>query len=125
MKNNSAKSGADNTHDLRAKLLPFEGDSEIKIYVVTGLHGGIKIPESFCEECNLFVKAARESVQEVDRDVNIDVISYWTRFLYPLLKGGHHPPVMLINGEVVAQGYDVPDKELIKGKLEETANYVD
>lgn len=107
-------------NDLRAKLIPFTGkDSEIKIYVVTGLHGGIRIPESYCEECNLFVKAAKDAVREVDQDVDISVRSYWTRFLYPLLKGGYHPPVILVNGELVSQGYDVPDKELIKEKLEE------
>jgi hypothetical protein len=90
--------------------------------VVTGLHGGIRIPESYCKECNLFVKAAEDAVREVDRNVDIAVRSYWTRFLHPLLKGGYHPPVMLINGEIVAQGYDVPDKEPIKEKLKETGS---
>lgn len=90
--------------------------------MVTGLHGGIRIPESYCKECNLFVKAAEDAVREVDRNVDIAVRSYWTRFLHPLLKGGYHPPVMLINGEIVAQGYDVPDKELIKEKLKETGS---
>lgn len=107
---------------LKADILPFHGrssdaDVKIELYVVTGRHGFLKVPESYCKECNLFYKAAKDAAEETDIDVDIRLKSYWTRFLRPLLKGGTHPPVMLLNGELVAQGYDVPDKEFLLEKI--------
>lgn len=103
---------------LEASILPFTGKkAEIEIYVVTGRHGLIGIPENFCKECNLFYRAAEQASEKIEREVEIEVKSYWTRFLRPLMKGGYHAPVMLINGELVAQGYDVPETEEIVEKL--------
>lgn len=100
--------------------MPFKGGKAvIEIYVVTGNHGFLWIPESFCRECHMFVQAAKEASEEVDRDIDIQVKSYWSRFLRPLLKGGVHPPVMLVDGEVFCQGYDVPDRNDLAEKLEE------
>jgi hypothetical protein len=104
--------------ELRASTVPFKGNkAEIEIYIVTGFHGLVKIPESYCKECHMFVRAAQEASEQVDQEVDIQVKSYWTRFLRPLLKGGTHPPVMLVNGGLVAQGYDVPGSEEIAKKL--------
>ncbi len=105
----------------RASLIPFTGKADIEVYIVTGLHGFFRIPESFCRECNLFVKAAQDAAEQVDFDVDIRVKSYWTRFLRPLIRGGTHPPVMLVNGEIVAQGYDVPEVDEIVERLEESS----
>jgi len=110
--------------DLEADLIPFrksedEAEVEIEIYVVTGRHGLLKIPESFCKECNLFYQSARKAAERADKGVNIEVKSYWTRFLRPLIRGGYHPPVMLVNGKKIAQGYDVPEVERLIGKIEE------
>lgn len=110
--------------ELEADVLPFSKSSEaeilIEIYVVTGFHGFLKIPESFCKECNMFYQAAKQASESSELDVEIAVKSYWTRFLRPLVKGGHHPPVMLVNGELVAQGYDVPDEERILNAIDGT-----
>lgn len=108
---------------LKANVLPFRKSKEseilIEIYVVTGFHGFLNIPESFCKECNMFYQAAKQAAQSTDSEIEISVKSYWTRFLRPLIKGGYHPPVMLVNGELVAQGYDVPDEERILYHIEE------
>lgn len=108
---------------LNADTLPFHGRGseagiKIELYVVTGRHGILTVPESYCKECNLFYKSAKEAAEEADFEVDIQLKSYWTRFLRPLLKGGTHPPVMLVNGDLVAQGYDVPDKEFLLEKIE-------
>ncbi|MFB6209034.1 MAG: hypothetical protein ABEJ56_02740 [Candidatus Nanohaloarchaea archaeon] len=109
---------------LKASVIPFSGsayqENSIEVYIVTGFHGLIWIPESFCRECHLFVNAAREASDKVESEVDIEVKSYWSRFLRPLLKGGYHPPVMLVNGELVAQGYDVPDPVEISEMIENT-----
>lgn len=104
--------------ELKAGILPFTGSkAEIEIYIVTGFHGLVKIPESFCKECHMFVRAAQEASEKLDQEVDIQVKSYWTRFIRPLLKGGYHPPVMLVDGKLLAQGYDVPESERIIEKL--------
>jgi hypothetical protein len=106
--------------EFRASLTPLSSsEAEIEIYVVSGLQGFLRIPESFCKECSMFYHAARQASEEVDEDVNISVRSYWSWFLKPLLKGGYHPPVILVNGSILSQGYDVPDKEDIKDFLED------
>lgn len=110
---------------LKPSLNPFrsgsDADVEIDLYVVTGKHGFLRIPETFCKECNLFYRAAEKAAEDVDAEVDISVKSYWTSFLLPLLKGGFHAPVMLVNGELVAQGYDVPEEDFLKDKMREMA----
>lgn len=109
--------------ELKANIFPFTGSkAEIEIYIVTGFHGMVRIPESFCKECHMFVRAAQEASEQISRDVEIEVKSYWTRFLRPLMKGGIHPPVMLVNGELVAQGYDVPEPERVIKELPRDSN---
>ncbi|MFB6245673.1 MAG: hypothetical protein ABEJ03_05005, partial [Candidatus Nanohaloarchaea archaeon] len=74
--------------------------------------------ESFCRECHLFVRSAQEAAEEFDGEVDISVRSYWTRFPRPLLEGGYHPPVMLVDGDMVAQGENVPSKQEVSEALE-------
>ncbi len=110
-------------HSIKASILPFEGktDSDItaEVYVVTGMHGIIRIPESFCKECHLFIRAVQQASEEIDGEVDIQVKSYWTRFLRPLIRGGFHPPVLLVNGKLFSQGYDVPEKEKLVKRFQE------
>jgi len=114
--------------DLKAGVIPFNRASSneeevlIEVYVVTGKHGLLRIPESFCKECNMFYQAAKKASEQVDVEVDIRVKSYWTRFLRPLLKGGHHPPVMLVDGRLVAQGYDVPDADAVLEQIQISAD---
>jgi len=105
--------------ELGARLWPFGGHEEdaavlVTLYVVTGRHGFISIPESFCKECNLFYHAAEEARQDLDVSVSIAVRSWWTGFPRALLHGGYHPPVMLVGGERIAQGYDVPSPDRVR-----------
>lgn len=84
---------------------------DVKIYVVTGRHGTIRIPERFCRECNLYVRAADAAAEGVDVPVDVHVYSWWTRFLGALRHGGYHPPVMVVGGEKLCQGHTVPSSE--------------
>ena len=104
--------------EFKASLTPFSGeDARIEIYVVSGIQGFFRIPESFCKECNLFYQAANKASEESNTQADVQVKSYWTRFLRPLLKGGYHPPVILVDGKIVGQGYNVPEKQEIKDML--------
>ncbi|PSG99536.1 MAG: hypothetical protein BRC29_03010 [Nanohaloarchaea archaeon SW_7_43_1] len=62
--------------------------------------------------------AAKEAADHVDVEVDIRVKSYWTRFLRPLLKGGFHPPVIIVDDKLFSQGYDVPEVESLVDEIE-------
>lgn len=125
----TAKSAGSAPHteerDLRADLLPFVGastdsdtDVVIKIYVVTGRHGLLKVPESFCRECHLFTRRAEMAAEQVDASVDVRVYSWWTRFLGALRHGGFHPPVMVVGGKRLCQGHDVPTSDDVVEAIE-------
>jgi len=110
---------------LRAQLSPFSGDSEtdeqavaITVYVVTGWHGKLRVPESFCKECHIFTRRAQLAGEEVDTAVNISVRSWWTHFPWALRRGGYHPPVMVVGGKRLCQGHDVPTTEEVVTAIE-------
>lgn len=71
---------------------------QVTVYIVSGRHGGLTVPESFCRECHLFVRAADRAADQVDVPVRVDVVSWWTRFPWALRHGGYHPPVMVVGG---------------------------
>jgi len=99
---------------LDADLLPWlggggpEADVDIEIYVVTGRHGMLRVPESFCRECHMFARRADAAAERADVDVNVRILSWWTRVLGALRHGGYHPPVMVVGGKRLCQGHDVP-----------------
>jgi len=96
------------------------GDPDVVItaYVVTGRHGGLRIPESFCRECDLFVRAADRAAAAVDADVEVRVVSWWTNVLSALRHGGYHPPVMVVGGRRLCQGHHVPAVEEVTAAIE-------
>jgi hypothetical protein len=106
---------------LYAKLNPFrsgqqintEADVVIKVYVVTGNHGGIPIPERFCRECHQFTRRADMAAEAAEATVDVRVYSWWTHVLGALRHGGWHAPVMVVDGEFLCQGYDVPTSDRV------------
>lgn len=106
-----------------ASLLPWRStaeaaDLEITVYIVTGYHGKLRVPESFCRECNLFVRAADQAAAQVDADVRVTVRSWWTHVLGALRYGGYHPPVMIVGNHRLCQGHDVPTTEAVVDAIE-------
>lgn len=104
-------------------LLPWrskdtDANFTITVYIVTGKHGKLWIPESFCRECNLFVRAADVAADQVDANVEVRVISWWTHILSALRYGGYHAPVMVVGGKRLCQGYDVPTSEEVVEAIE-------
>jgi hypothetical protein len=106
-----------------ASLLPWgssdnKADLTITVYIVTGKHGKLRIPESFCRECNLFVRAADLAAEQVDADVNVRVVSWWTHIFSALRYGGYHAPVMVVGRKRLCQGYDVPTTREVVAAIE-------
>jgi hypothetical protein len=105
---------AESRSRLRAALVPWRGPApdpeaiRIRLYVVTGRHGLVSVPESFCRECHVFARRADEAAAAVDHPVEVQVLSWWTHVLGALRHGGYHPPVMVVGGKRLCQGHDVP-----------------
>lgn len=93
----------------------------VTVYIVSGHHGFLTVPESFCRECHRFVRAADQAAEQIDVPTTVDVVSWWTRFPWALRHGGYHPPVMVVDGTRLAQGYDVPSPERVVRAIEAAA----
>lgn len=110
---------------LRAGLLPSlwgnrtDADVVIDIYVVTGRHGLLRVPESFCRECHVFTRRADVAAEQATADVDVRVHSWWTRFLGALRYGGYHPPVMVVGGKRLCQGHDVPTTDEVLAAIDD------
>jgi hypothetical protein len=94
---------------------------DVTVYYITGKQlGPLSVPDSWCEECDLTVRAVQSSLREADPD---GVLSFdakpWMRHAVPaLLKGGWHPPVVMIDGKVHTQG-SVPGRDGLVARLRE------
>ncbi|PSP18931.1 hypothetical protein BRC62_02460 [Halobacteriales archaeon QH_10_67_13] len=86
--------------------------------MVSGRHGILRVPESFCRECHVFTRRADQAAERVDADVEVRVFSWWTRFLGALRHGGYHPPVMVVGGRRLCQGRDVPTTDGVVAAIE-------
>lgn len=119
-----AADSADSTRSVPvASLLPWrsghrDADLTITVYIVTGKHGKLRIPERFCRECNLFVRAADMAAAQVAADVDVRVVSWWTHILSALRYGGYHAPVMVVGRKRLCQGYDVPTTDEVVDAIE-------
>ena len=91
---------------------------EVKVYIITGTKN-LRLPESFCKECNLFVNAVESAAEDIDVPVNVSVYSWWTHFFGALRHGGYHPPVMVVGGKRLCQGHHVPSQDEIVKAVEE------
>lgn len=104
---------------------PAEGPApepvEVRVYRFTGWQGPFKIPESWCRECDLFVRTVDRAAEQADAEVEVDVIPWVTHLFGALRFGGYHPPVLVVDGTRVAQGEDVPTVERVVGAVEAAA----
>jgi hypothetical protein len=111
--------------DLRARLSPWSeteddaGTLQITVYIVTGYHGKLRVPESFCRECHMFTRRAQQAIDEVETEVSLSVRSWWTHVPWALRHGGYHPPVMVVGGNRLCQGHDVPTTDDVVEAIEQ------
>lgn len=94
---------------------------DVRVYKFTGWQGIVKIPESWCRECDMFVRTADQAAEATDVPVQVEVIPWVTHVLGALRFGGYHPPVLVVDGERVAQGEDVPTVERVVDAIEQAA----
>ena len=92
---------------------------DVIVYYITGRQlGPLSVPASWCEECDLTLRAVRETLKEVDPGGRLRFAARpWLRHAFSaLITGGWHPPVVLVGGEVFTQGV-VPDRNALRQRL--------
>lgn len=94
---------------------------EVLIYVVTGRHGIVTVPEAFCRECDLFIRAVDQGAEQAEADAEVRVLSWWGRVFGALWHGGYHPPVLVVDGQRITQGYQVPTPDEVTQAIEAAA----
>jgi hypothetical protein len=87
----------------------------VTIYPIAGRQLFLRVPESFCQECDLTIRAVKQVVEEFGNPPGIQVrIRPWLNYLpQVLLRGGWHPPVVTINGRRFSQGV-VPEVKALR-----------
>lgn len=95
---------------------------EVRVYRFTGWQGPLKIPESWCRECDLLVRSVDKAAQQTDVNVEVQVVPWVTHLLGALRYGGYHPPVLVVDGQRIAQGHDVPSVDRVVRSIEDAAS---
>lgn len=94
----------------------------IMIYKVTGNQLFFKVPDKLCEECDILVNVTRRVVNEInDSRITVEIKPWLGSLRSSLKRGGWHPPVLLINGQVFSQGMVPNAKDLERKILQELA----
>jgi len=87
---------------------------EVTVYTITGKQLFFKVSQSTCEECDLTLNAVARAVRELgEPKVRLLAKPWLSNLPIALFRGAFHPPAVLVDGEVVSQGF-VPSLESIK-----------
>jgi hypothetical protein len=95
---------------------------DITIYRITGQQFLVTVPSAWCEECDLTINMVKKVLAELgigkgDKRVRVTIKPFVEFAVQSLSKGGWHPPVLLINGQIFSQGV-VPEREKLAHHLE-------
>jgi hypothetical protein len=94
---------------------------DVRVYKFTGKQAFFTIPESWCRECDLYVRTVDRAAERADAPVEVEVVPWVTHLLGALRFGGYHPPVLVVDRTRVAQGEDVPSVDRVVDAIEAAA----
>ena len=87
----------------------------VTVYPITGRQLFFHVPESWCRECDLTVRAVERATSGLD-DVDVRIRPWFNHLFEALLRGGWHAPVVTVDGALFSQGV-VPDADVLRGVL--------
>jgi hypothetical protein len=88
---------------------------KLTIYRFTGWQGLFKIPESWCLECDLLVRATQQAIQAAyaEESAELTIRPWFPWFWRPLLwNRAWHAPILTVNGRLVSAGIVPPVEEI-------------
>ena len=87
----------------------------VTVYPITGRQLFFRVPHSWCEECNLSVRAVQRVAGDLEH-VEVRIKPWFNHLWSALRRGGWHTPVITIDGEIFSQGI-VPDEAELRAAL--------
>jgi len=92
---------------------------KVIIYKYTGPQGLFTIPESWCEECDLLVRAVKGEIEESGAKAELTIRPWFLWMAVPFFRHfGWHAPILVVNGRMVSQGI-VAKREDIRRALQD------
>lgn len=91
----------------------------ITVYRFTGRQGLFTVPERWCEECDLTVKAVERVAREFP-GAEVVVRPWFVHLPQALWHGVWHPPGVVVDGRRVIQGR-VPSEDLLRARFRDAA----
>ena len=94
----------------------------VVVYRSTGKQLFFYVDASYCEECDITIRHIIElSAKLRDIHIKLSVKPWLDNIFQVLLKGGWHPPVVLVDGKRVSQGV-VPNDGLLTKAIVDAAD---
>ncbi|GMU39852.1 MAG: hypothetical protein AMXMBFR23_07180 [Chloroflexota bacterium] len=84
----------------------------VTVYPITGKQLFFRVPESWCRECDLTIRAVERVIEGRD-DIELRIKPWWNHLFDALRRGGWHAPVVTINGKVFSQGVVPEHRQLL------------
>ncbi|HXG36731.1 MAG TPA: hypothetical protein VNL15_07165 [Dehalococcoidia bacterium] len=98
----------------------------VTVYPIAGKQLFFRVPDSFCRECELTLRAVTRTIAELDpgrESFEVQIKPWLNNVVQAVRRGGWHPPVVTINGDLFSQGI-VPDQSKLRlALLEASANH--
>jgi len=110
-----------NSKNLSDDIIP-KSVVNILVYRITGKQLFFNVDESFCEECDITIRHIIELSERMpDINIKLTVKPWLDNIFRVLLKGGWHPPVVLVGGKRISQGVVPSDDQLTKAIINAAA----
>ncbi len=110
-----------NSKNLSDDINP-KGVVNVLVYRITGKQLFFNVDESFCEECDIIIRHIIELSERMpDINIKLTVKPWLDNIFRVLLKGGWHPPVVLVGGKRISQGVVPSDDQLTKAIINAAA----
>ena len=87
----------------------------VTVYPITGNQLFFRVPHSWCEECNLSIRAVQNAAADLDH-VEMRIRPWFNNLIQALRRGGWHAPVVTIDDEIFSEGI-VPDEAELRAAL--------
>ena len=88
---------------------------QVTVYPIAGRQLFFRVPDSWCEECDLTVRMVSRVAGELGH-VELSIKPWINHIFDALRRGGWHAPVVTIDGKVFTQGV-VPDETELRRAL--------
>lgn len=103
------------SHRVATSDAPATARKVVTVYPITGRQLFFHVPHSWCQECNLTVRAVQDAIEGRD-DIELRMKPWWNHLFDALRRGGWHAPVVTIDGKLFSQGV-VPDADRLRDAL--------